>query len=624
MRAELPAVSFACVALLALLAPAQWSSQDVRFAMLALTAWLLVCNLIQGINAAVWAGNEVVRISVWCDLVTKLMLGSHIALPGACLSMCRHIHVSLSGSGRRSQRLGVLSNLMFCIILPLFYMALHTIVQDHRFDLAPDFGCTASIYTSIPAVFLVWLPPTLLCISTFLFVAILVPKCIRTRHLLHASGISTCFVLSPLLASSLISATILVTLSFALHSRIDSSGLLPWTSWASVLSNFSDPRIVPPTAQVDLVRVEVIWWLIPACSAIVISTSLLLFAPSALEQTLCGYYSLLGWRIPHRQECFALKTMPSPPDSIPEELMKWSWDEATQSATQPKSLHIVIPRSPSTPSLSRASDTSTNPATETINPHSTLSPAQSSDETFVQSTLTYLASPTAREALGLQRPQNPEPHAMFVDLAAPPAPIPPSRTLQRSHRPPPLSIQSAETVIYSTPSAYPASSAPQHIVPTPAAAYPTPAVMRGGPSPTNPRRPSTPGSLLSGPWPRPPSMIPIPSSARGSPVGSVVRSPTGSVMRFFGTRSSPVRALRRVGTLSPQNTIKHDSSRSDRTPRPSWVSFTSIASFASSILPRRPSEVAAGSGMVHESELDAGVRESGQGLRDSGVLGSAI
>ncbi|EMD35237.1 B mating type receptor [Gelatoporia subvermispora B] len=616
MRAELPTVSFICVALLAGLVPAHWTAQDVRFAMLALIAWLSVCNLIQGVNAAVWAGNDATRITAWCDIVTKLTLGSHIAIPGACLSMCLHIQNSPFGSARRSRRLGYIPDIMFCIALPLFYIALHTIVQDHRFDIAADFGCSASTYTSIPAISLVWLPPTVLCISTLFFVAILGPRCIRIRHLQQASGISPYFTYCPLLISLLAPAILLSTLAFTLHSRIEATGVLPWSSWASVLSQFSTPNVIPPTAQTDLIGIQVVWWLVPACSVIVIVASLVLFSPSIVDETLSNYHVFVGRRN-RQQDCLALKTIPSPPMCAPDELMKWSWDDATRSAGKPQPLHIVIPRSPSSASLPRNSGSSSDTATASSGPHVTTSPSQSLDETFVQSTLSYLSSPTARQALGVPRPHTPEPHTIYMDISASPAPvpIPPPRTLRRAHRPPPLSIHSGETVIYSTSSAFPAPSVP---CATPVAAYPTPAVAPDEPSPNGPRRPSTPGSLLSGPWPRPPSAIPTPSESRGSPVGSVVRSPTGSVMRFF-THASPSRALRRVGTLSPQKTV-HNLSPSDRTPRPSWVSLTSIASLTSSFLSRRPSEVA-GVPMAHH---DVQVNESGRGLRDSDVLGSAV
>lgn len=64
-----------------------------------------------------------------------------------------------------------------CIGLPLVFMALRTylgqdwlirlisyldyIVQGHRFDIIEDFGCRPTIYYSIPAIFIVWMPPLL-------------------------------------------------------------------------------------------------------------------------------------------------------------------------------------------------------------------------------------------------------------------------------------------------------------------------------------------------------------------------------------------------------------------------------------------------------------------------------
>jgi len=55
MASALAAVAFACVALLACLLPAYWTSRNI--AMMALICWLFICNAIQGVNTIVWEGN---------------------------------------------------------------------------------------------------------------------------------------------------------------------------------------------------------------------------------------------------------------------------------------------------------------------------------------------------------------------------------------------------------------------------------------------------------------------------------------------------------------------------------------------------------------------------------------
>ena len=66
MRAELPTVSFLGVAALVLVAPVVASSRNIP--VLSLAAWLLCCNVIQGVNTIVWAGNNAVHVPAWCDI----------------------------------------------------------------------------------------------------------------------------------------------------------------------------------------------------------------------------------------------------------------------------------------------------------------------------------------------------------------------------------------------------------------------------------------------------------------------------------------------------------------------------------------------------------------------------
>lgn len=66
MRAELPAISFLCVAALVLVAPVFASSRNIP--VLSLAAWLLCCNVIHGVNTLVWAGNDAIHVPAWCDI----------------------------------------------------------------------------------------------------------------------------------------------------------------------------------------------------------------------------------------------------------------------------------------------------------------------------------------------------------------------------------------------------------------------------------------------------------------------------------------------------------------------------------------------------------------------------
>lgn len=43
------------------------------------------------------------------------------------------------------------------------------IVQGHRFDIIEEFGCRPSVYVSIPAIFLMWVPSLIMSFVALIF-----------------------------------------------------------------------------------------------------------------------------------------------------------------------------------------------------------------------------------------------------------------------------------------------------------------------------------------------------------------------------------------------------------------------------------------------------------------------
>ena len=43
------------------------------------------------------------------------------------------------------------------------------VVQDHRYNIVQYIGCQPATYVSVPAIFIVWLPPLLLSLGTFVY-----------------------------------------------------------------------------------------------------------------------------------------------------------------------------------------------------------------------------------------------------------------------------------------------------------------------------------------------------------------------------------------------------------------------------------------------------------------------
>ncbi|PPQ96640.1 hypothetical protein CVT26_010680 [Gymnopilus dilepis] len=274
---ELPIFAFISAALVIIPLPWHWRARNV--ATIAIMLWLFVVNVIYGINSIIWAGNVNDPAPVWCDITTKIVVGASYALPLATLCVCKHLEM-VSSSRKVSydfadRRRRMIFEFMMCFIVPMIFMALHYVVQGHRYDIFEDFGCQAAIYISIPAVFLIWFPQLLFSVFTFIFGALALHNFVRRRltfaaHLQTSNSALTTHRYLRLIAMALTEMTWGTSLTaYNLWSNI-TGGLRPWTNWDDVHSNFSRVGLfpadeIPPWIIKTMI---LLWWALPASAFI--------------------------------------------------------------------------------------------------------------------------------------------------------------------------------------------------------------------------------------------------------------------------------------------------------------------------------------------------------------------
>lgn len=124
------------------------------------------------------------------SVATRITLGAASALPASTFCVAIHLESVASTRNiavtRRDVRRRIIFEGIMCFAIPLVLMALRKfsvlvlfahsniqwvdfVVQDHRFDILEDYGCQAATYVSIPAVFIVWLPPLTFSCGTLIF-----------------------------------------------------------------------------------------------------------------------------------------------------------------------------------------------------------------------------------------------------------------------------------------------------------------------------------------------------------------------------------------------------------------------------------------------------------------------
>lgn len=237
-------------------------------------AWLFVSNTIYAINSVIWAGTVLNVAPVWCDVVTKLQIGANLALPASCLCVCMQLARIASVSHARSTRTdklrGALIDITICWFVPMIYMALHYIVQGHRFDIVEDLGCRPTIYVSIAAICIIWVPPMVVALLTMGYAGVALMHFFRRRitfakHLRDSkTGLSTSQYLR-LMSMAVIEmfwGLVITSLNLWFFCR---DGLQPWISWENVHVGFSQiwyyPTVlIPPTT---LAWLYAMWCVVP-------------------------------------------------------------------------------------------------------------------------------------------------------------------------------------------------------------------------------------------------------------------------------------------------------------------------------------------------------------------------
>ncbi|KAF9468421.1 GPCR fungal pheromone mating factor [Collybia nuda] len=281
MYPEFAPIALIAAASVLIVLPWHWRAGNV--ATLSLVFWLFITNLIYGVDAIVWADNVEIIIPVWCDITTKLIVGANVALPAACLCICIHLErvasVRMARTNISDKRRRQIFEALVCFGLPLLIMALHYIVQGHRYDIIESYGCRPTTYFSVAGIFIVWLPPILLSIASLVFAALALRHFMQRRvsfaaHLTTThSALTTSRYLRLMLMSVLQMVWSLAITSYALWFTTISIPIRPWTTWDDVHSDFLrvDTFLTIFTLPKIITSFYILWWTVPASTFIFVA-----------------------------------------------------------------------------------------------------------------------------------------------------------------------------------------------------------------------------------------------------------------------------------------------------------------------------------------------------------------
>ncbi|KAL8946368.1 MAG: hypothetical protein Q9222_007223 [Ikaeria aurantiellina] len=165
--------TLALLALLLDLPPLIWHVRNRNVAACNLIAWTIFGNLCSFVNALIWPTDDVTNWFpgfVLCDIEVKLLNAGSFGIAGSLACIMRALANVLDtqrttlvpSKGQRYKELLITG--LLCFGGPLYVIVIHYVVQPNRYYIFAIAGCTASLDNSWPAIVLVVIWPTILCL----------------------------------------------------------------------------------------------------------------------------------------------------------------------------------------------------------------------------------------------------------------------------------------------------------------------------------------------------------------------------------------------------------------------------------------------------------------------------
>ncbi|KAG2335733.1 STE3-domain-containing protein [Suillus weaverae] len=273
----LPVISF--LGFFLILIPFPWHLQGWNAGTCVYMIWGAISCLIQFVNSIIWRNSALNVAPVWCDISTKLLIGASIGIPASALCISRRLYsiavIKTASPTRQDKWRAVIIDLSISIGIPVMVMALHYIVQGHRFDILEDIGCWPATYNVIPAYFLVYMwPPLLGCISfvySGLTLAAFYKRRMTFNSLISGNNSMNANRYIRLMMLSVIEMAFTVPISiYSVYISSTSTPMQSWVSFSDTHYDFSYVGLIPAVEwtsnSIYKQSIDLTQWLFPVCA----------------------------------------------------------------------------------------------------------------------------------------------------------------------------------------------------------------------------------------------------------------------------------------------------------------------------------------------------------------------
>ncbi|KAH7911860.1 pheromone A receptor-domain-containing protein [Hygrophoropsis aurantiaca] len=272
---------FAFFGFLVSVIPLPWHLESWNTGTCLYMIWTGLACLNQFINSIVWNSDVIDKAPVWCDISSRFIIGSAVAIPASSLCINRRLYkiasVSTVMKSRAERRRDVLVDLSIGLGIPIVEMALQYIVQGHRYNIFENIGCFPFTFNSPPAYALVFAWPIAIgaisacyCILT---IRALAQRRSEFKELLSANKNLNSGRYFRLMAVAGIEVCCTLPLgAYSIYLNAAAQPIQRWVSWENTHYDFSRvgqyPALIWRSSSLTVLSLELSRWLVILCAFI--------------------------------------------------------------------------------------------------------------------------------------------------------------------------------------------------------------------------------------------------------------------------------------------------------------------------------------------------------------------
>ncbi|KAL0952921.1 hypothetical protein HGRIS_007136 [Hohenbuehelia grisea] len=241
--------------------------------------WSALACLNQFINSVVWVGHTRDVAPVFCEISTRILMGSSVGIPAASLCINRRLYhiasVQAVSVTRAEKRRDILIDTAICVLFPMIYIALQYVVQGHRYNILEDLGCKPALYNTIPTYFISYSWPIIIGLISVVYCTLTL-RCFFRRRVQFSQFLSSNKNLTAgryFRLMALATTEMLLTLPLAIVGiwiNTKASPISPWISWEDTHYGFSRVDQIPAMfwrrSVLVVIGSELTRWFTPFCA----------------------------------------------------------------------------------------------------------------------------------------------------------------------------------------------------------------------------------------------------------------------------------------------------------------------------------------------------------------------